>query len=113
LPSEAGPHAIAAPEPKSDKESAMLLQEATPDTSAYMIAGYAVFCIVMIVYLASLMIRRRNLEQDLTTLQAMETESKVRVGDATGARRTRTTGPAARPKSAKRSSRPKKTSSKK
>ena len=91
----------------------MLLQEATPDTSAYMIAGYAVFCIVMIVYMASLAIRRRNLEQDLTTLQAMETESKVKVGGATGARRAPKTGQTARPKTVKRSSSPKKTSSKK
>lgn len=91
----------------------MLLQEATPDTSAYMIAGYAVFSLVMIVYLASLMIRRRNLEQDLTALQAMEAESKVKVAGTAGARRPLGSRQAARRKPAKRRSSPKKTSSKK
>jgi hypothetical protein len=91
----------------------MLLQEATPDTSAYMIAGYAVFCLVMIVYLASFVIRRRNLEEDLTTLQIMESESKVKVGSSAGARRPLVAGQARRPRAVKRKSTPKKTSSKK
>jgi hypothetical protein len=78
-----------------------------------MIAGYAVFCIVMIVYLASFVIRRRNLEQDLSTLQAMEAESKVTVRGTPGARRPLATGQATRPRAGKRKSGPKKTSSKK
>ena len=36
----------------------------TPDTVNYLIAGYTVFTIVMIVYLASLYVRWRNLERD-------------------------------------------------
>ena len=47
-------------------------QEPTPDTSIYMIAGYAIFFLVMVVYLASLIIRWRNLERDLQTLDDME-----------------------------------------
>jgi len=50
-------------------------QEPTPDTSIYMIAGYAIFFIVMVVYLASLVIRWRNLERDLQTLEDMEKDS--------------------------------------
>jgi hypothetical protein len=37
-----------------------------------MIAGYAVIFGVMLVYLVSLYIRRRNLEQDLELLKEME-----------------------------------------
>ena len=48
------------------------LQEATPDTSGYMIAGYAVAFIVMGLYVFSLYLRNRNLQQDLTLLEEME-----------------------------------------
>lgn len=41
----------------------------TPDTSAYMIGGYAVFFIVMTIYLASLYLRSRNLRRDLDMLE--------------------------------------------
>ncbi|MGE5249573.1 MAG: hypothetical protein ACM3QS_05110 [Bacteroidota bacterium] len=50
------------------------LQEPPPNTSAYMIAGYAIFFVVMIIYLASLVIRWRNLNQDLRMLEDMEKE---------------------------------------
>ena len=50
----------------------MFFQEATPDTSAYMIAGYAVAFIVMALYVASIYVRSRNLKQDLTVLEEME-----------------------------------------
>ncbi len=53
-------------------------QEATPNTSMYMYAGYAIFFLVTIIYLASLMIRHRNLEQDLHTLEEMEKEQEKR-----------------------------------
>jgi hypothetical protein len=46
----------------------MLLQEAPANTTSYMIAGYAVIFGVMLVYLISLYLRRRNLEQDLDVL---------------------------------------------
>jgi hypothetical protein len=49
----------------------MFLQEATPDTSGYMIAGYAVAFIVMALYVLSLYLRSRNLNQDLTLLEEM------------------------------------------
>lgn len=44
----------------------------TPDTTNYMILGYAVFSVVMAVYLASLFIRFRNLKQDLEVLEELE-----------------------------------------
>jgi hypothetical protein len=49
-----------------------LIQEGPAETTAYMIAGYAVIFFVMLVYLVSLYIRRRNLNQDLELLQEME-----------------------------------------
>ncbi len=52
----------------------MFFQETPPDTSIYMIAGYAVFFIVMAVYLLSLFIRSRNLKRDLTVLEDMQKE---------------------------------------
>jgi hypothetical protein len=57
----------------------MLLQDATPDTSGYMIAGYVVFVVLMAIYLVSFLARKRNLEQDLGTLRTIEAESKTHV----------------------------------
>ena len=67
----------------------MFFQEAPPDTSSYMIAGYAVFFIISAIYLLSLILRQRNLERDLETLDAIKAESRQSPG---GQRR----GPAAR-----------------
>ena len=53
----------------------MLFQDAPPDTSRYMIAGYAIFFAISAIYLLSLIVRRRNLEQDLKTLESIESES--------------------------------------
>jgi hypothetical protein len=50
----------------------MLLQEAPANTTIYMIAGYIVIFGVMLVYLISLSLRRRNLEQDLDVLDEIE-----------------------------------------
>jgi hypothetical protein len=50
----------------------MLFQEATPDTSGYMIAGYAIAFLVMGLYVASLYLRTRNLHQDMTILEEMD-----------------------------------------
>lgn len=50
--------------------------EPTPDTSGYMIAGYALTFIVMGIYLASLYIRRANLKRDLETLESLKPETK-------------------------------------
>jgi hypothetical protein len=49
-----------------------LLQQGPPDTSGYMIAGYAVIFTVMLIYLVSLYIRSRNLNQDLEVLKDLE-----------------------------------------
>lgn len=50
--------------------------EPTPDTSAYMIAGYALTFMVMGIYLASLYIRNTNLKRDLETLESLKNEPK-------------------------------------
>jgi hypothetical protein len=50
----------------------MFFQEATPDTSGYMIAGYAVAFIVMALYVISIYLRNRNLKQDMTILNEMD-----------------------------------------
>ena len=50
----------------------MFFQEATPDTSGYMIAGYLIAFLVMGLYVLSLYIRSRNLRQDMTMLEEME-----------------------------------------
>ena len=52
----------------------MFFQETTPDTSGYMIAGYAVFFIVSAIYLLSLAIRNRSLRHDLETLEQLDTK---------------------------------------
>jgi hypothetical protein len=50
----------------------MFFQEATPDTSGYMIAGYAIAFLIMGLYVASIYLRSRNLHQDMTILEEME-----------------------------------------
>ena len=54
----------------------MLALDAPPDTSVYMLAGYIVIFGVMAIYLISLVIRRRNLTQDLETLEELEEKEK-------------------------------------
>lgn len=44
----------------------------TPDTTNFMLAGYAVIFSVMAIYIVSLFLRWRNLQQDLITLQEMQ-----------------------------------------
>ena len=51
-----------------------LILETTPDTTNYMIGGYGIFFAVMILYLASLVVRQRNLRQDLDSLHEMNEE---------------------------------------
>jgi uncharacterized membrane protein YciS (DUF1049 family) len=48
--------------------------ETIPDTSGYMIAGYAVAFITMGIYIFSMVLRNRNLKQDLKTLESMQAE---------------------------------------
>jgi len=50
-------------------------QDPTPDTSGYMIVGYIIAFAVMGMYLASLVIRWHNLNQDQQLLEEMEKES--------------------------------------
>ncbi|NOY99136.1 MAG: hypothetical protein GXP40_08025 [Chloroflexi bacterium] len=54
----------------------MLFQATTPDTSAYMIAGYTVFFSVTFIYLISIFTRWRSLKQDLSLLEELEEEQK-------------------------------------
>ena len=56
----------------------MFFQEATPDTSGYMIAGYAVAFIVMTLYVISIYIRSRNLRQDMSMLNEIEEDTQAK-----------------------------------
>ena len=56
---------------------AVLLQDTTPDTSGYMLAGYVIFAVIMAIYIVSFLARGRNLERDLSTLESMKAESKA------------------------------------
>ena len=49
-----------------------LMQEGPAQTVNYFIAGYVVIFGVMALYLVSLIVRRRNLLQDLETLQEVQ-----------------------------------------
>ena len=53
----------------------LFLQDAPANTLNYMIAGYIVIFGVMLLYLISLSVRRRNLTQDLETLEDLEKKS--------------------------------------
>jgi CcmD family protein len=44
----------------------------TPDTVNYMILGYVVFSIVMGAYLFSLVLRRRNMDQEIEILDEIQ-----------------------------------------
>ncbi len=46
--------------------------DAPADTLVYFIAGYAVIFLIMGIYLASLIIRYRNLRQEEDTLKSLE-----------------------------------------
>ena len=54
----------------------MLFLDAPPDTLSYMIAGYAVIFGLLLIYLVSLALRRRNLKQDLEVLDELEDKGK-------------------------------------
>jgi hypothetical protein len=53
----------------------LFLQDGPAHTTSYMIAGYAVIFGVMLIYLVSLVIRNRNLKQDLELLEDLEKKS--------------------------------------
>ena len=48
------------------------LQQSPAETTSYMIAGYVVIFGVMLIYLVSLVVRIRNLQQDFQILQDLE-----------------------------------------
>jgi len=50
----------------------MFLQDVTANTTSYMIAGYTVVFGLMLLYLVSLIVRRRNLQQDAEMLETLE-----------------------------------------
>ncbi len=50
----------------------LLMQQGPAETTSYMIAGYAVIFGVMLIYLVSLYIRRRNLQQDMQVLEDLD-----------------------------------------
>lgn len=54
----------------------LLLQDATANTTSYMIAGYAVIFGVMLIYLISLLIRQRNLQRDMEVLEEIQVEEQ-------------------------------------
>jgi hypothetical protein len=54
--------------------------EIIPDTSAYMIGGYAFAFSAMAIYLVSLIVRTRNLNQDLSMLESLENEGSSKAG---------------------------------
>jgi hypothetical protein len=50
----------------------LLLEQGPAETTVYMIAGYSVIFGVMLLYLISLVVRRRRIAQDLAVLEEME-----------------------------------------
>ena len=49
--------------------------ETTPDTSAYMIAGFIVSFVTMGIYVLSLYIRNLNLNRDVEMLESLDEKS--------------------------------------
>ncbi len=54
----------------------LLIQQAPAETTNYMIAGYAVIFSIMLLYVVSIFIRRRNLRRDLEILNEVDTPQK-------------------------------------
>jgi hypothetical protein len=84
----------------------MFILDTPPDTSAYMIAGYTIFFILIILYLISLFIRTRNLNQDLTILESIKEQSQASPGLRAASKPSSSTRPvvkrkATRPKASK------------
>jgi hypothetical protein len=50
----------------------LFLEQGPAETTVYMIAGYSVIFGVMLLYLVSLVVRRRRITQDLAALEEME-----------------------------------------
>lgn len=69
----------------------MFFQETTPDTSGYMIAGYVITFLIMGIYVASLYLRNRNYQQDISLLEEME-RPEIKVEDKPAASATKRKG---------------------
>lgn len=54
----------------------LLLQEGPAETTGYMVAGYIIIFAIMLGYLASLVIRNRNLKRDLDLLHELEKDQR-------------------------------------
>lgn len=54
----------------------MLLQEAPPETLAYMLIGYAIFLGLPLFFILSLWWRQRNLEKDVEVLEELRKEKR-------------------------------------
>lgn len=54
----------------------MFFLQETPNTTGYLIAGYAVILSVIAIYLVSLYLRNRNMNQDLEMLEELEKEGR-------------------------------------
>lgn len=50
----------------------MLFQEITPDTTSYMLLGFAVLFGLPLLYIVSLIVRRRNLEKDVELIESLD-----------------------------------------
>ena len=53
-----------------------IFQQAPAETTRYMIAGYSVIFTVILGYIVSIIIRRRNLERDVEMLKELEPKEK-------------------------------------
>jgi hypothetical protein len=63
--------------------------DAPPDTSPYMIAGYAVFFIISAIYIISLLVRWRNLHEDMNTLKTIEQDNEHKAKKASKPKKTK------------------------
>ncbi|GEM_PF-222435 len=70
----------------------MFILDTPPDTSTYMIAGYSIFFILIILYLISLFIRTRNLNEDLSILESMKEQSQTATNRPAAAKPAASTG---------------------
>ena len=55
----------------------MLFQQGPAETTVYMIAGYSVIFSVMLLYVASLFVRRRRLQRDLIMLELVNPTKEI------------------------------------
>jgi len=74
----------------------MFFQEATPDTSGYMIAGYVITFVVLGIYVASMYLRSRNYQQDMSLLEEMDRQSAKAPASPAGKAKNKTAKSAAK-----------------